>query len=84
MASESDKEEGLGPETDGKIPMTVVKWSGKSQKGSAGLVDGEEGSGWGYDQVPSGCRRDIDKWGIDSDNDPGGDKSDMLGGSVDE
>ena len=84
MASESDKEEGLGPETDGKIPMTVVKWSGKSQKGSVGLGDGEEGSGWGYDQVSSECRKGIDKRGIDSDSGPGGGKSGMLDGSVDE
>ena len=82
--SESDEEEGLEPGINEKILTTIMRWSGKSQKGSVGLGDGEEGSGWGYDQVPCECRRDTDKQGIDSDNGPGGGKSGMLDGSVDE
>ena len=84
MGSESDEEGGLEPGNNEKIPMTVARWLGKSQKGSVGLGDGEEGSSWGYDQVPSECRRSIDKPGIDSDSGPGGGKSGMLDGSVDE
>ena len=35
MASGNGGVEGLGPETDEKIPTIVVKWSGRSQKGNA-------------------------------------------------
>ena len=84
MGSESDEEGGLEPGNDEKISTIVARWSGKSQKGSVGLGDGEEGSGWGYDQVSSECRKGIDKRGIDSDSGPGGGKSGMLDGSVDE
>ena len=35
-ASESDEEEGLEPGIDERIPTIIVRWLGKSQKGSVG------------------------------------------------
>ena len=84
MASGNDEEGGLELGIGEKIPTTVMRWSGKNQKGSAGSDVGEGDSGWDYDQVPSGCKRDIDRWDIGSDNGRGGDRSDMLDGNTDE
>ena len=79
--SGSDEEGGLEPGSGEKIPTTVMRWSGRSPKGSVGLGDGKEGSGWGCGQAPSRCRRGIDKRGIDSGNGPGGGKNGKLGDS---
>ena len=78
MASGNDEEGGLELGIGEKIPTTVMRWSGKNQKGSAGSDVGEGDSGWDYDQVPSGYRRGINKRGIDSGSGPGGGKNDML------
>ena len=65
-----------------KIQMIVAKWQERSRR-TVGVFDDEEGSSWGCDQVPSGCKRDIDKRDIGFSNGLGGGKSGMLGGSAD-
>ena len=79
--SGNEEEGGLEPGSGKRIPTTVVRWSGRSPKGSAGLGSSEEGSGWGCGQVPNECRRGIDKRGIDSGNSLGGGKNGKLGDS---
>ena len=82
-ASGNSVEEEWEQESDVKIQMIIAKWWERSLRKIAGEFDNEEGSGWGCDWVPSGCKRDIDKRDIDSGNGLGSGKSDMLGDSAD-
>ena len=83
MASGSGRVEGWEQESGAKIQMIVVKWRERSLRRTAGGFNDEEGSGWGCDQAPSGCKRGIDKQDIDSGNGLGDGKSGMLGDSMD-
>ena len=83
-ASANGEEEEWGQESDARIQMIIRRWQGRSQKGSVGPGDDGEDNDWGYDQVPSECKRDIDKRGSDSDNGLGDDKSGMPDGNADE
>ena len=84
MVSGNGGEEEWGQGSNVKIQMIIERWRGRSQKGNAGQGGGEEDNDWGYDQVPSEGRSDIDKQDIGSDNGPDGGKSDRPDGSVGE
>ena len=56
---------------------------GRSQMGKEERGGDEKGINLGYDPVPSGGRKDIDRWGIDCGNGRDGGKNDRLGGNVD-
>ena len=83
MLSENGGEEEWGQGSDAKIQMIVERWQGRSPRGSAGPGGGREDSDWGYDQVPSEGKSDIDKQDIGFDNGLDNGRSDRLDGSVD-
>ena len=83
MASGNGVAEEWEQESGEKIQKIVMKWWERNSRRTAELFDDREGSSWGCDQVPSGCKRDIGRQDIDSGNGLGGGRSDMLGDSAD-
>ena len=65
-----------------RIRTNITRCWERSWKTTEGFGDGED-SGWDCDQVPNGCRRDIDRRGIEFGSGRGGGKSGMLGDNVD-
>ena len=66
-----------------KIRMIIARWLERSWKRTEGFGD-EEDNGWGCDQGPNECRRDIGKQGIGFGNGLNGGKNGMLGDSAGE
>ena len=66
-----------------KIRMIAARWSERSWKRTEGFGD-EEDNGWGCDQGPNECRRDIGRQDIGFGNGLNDGKNGMLGDSADE
>ena len=66
-----------------KIRKIVVKWWERNSRRTAGFGD-EEDNGWGCDQAPNECRRDIGKQDTGFGNGLNGGKNGMLGDSAGE